>query len=97
MCIAHSRLIIYQLTVGPSEIYIRPSSSVPDRPVETPIKPPHISRRNSSGFSRRSYAISEDADDEDFRQVLEAKREDPIVGVLFGQSVMRQILTSWWL
>ena len=53
--------------------------------------------RASSSFSRRSYAISEDAEDDDVKLALEGKSEDGIVGKMFGYSAWDQVKSSWWL
>jgi hypothetical protein len=92
---ADERLIVYQVLLGPSDTYIRPPAIT--LPEVTVTKPPKISRRNSSGFSRRSYDVAEDADDEEFKQVFATKGEDPIVGAMFGRGVLAQVWSSWWL
>jgi len=126
------RLIVFQLFLGPSEIYTRPSrlsEAVQSQPPseQTSLLPNRLSNYNlnssaiagdstfsvrsrnsisrptirvhraSSSFSRRSYAISEDAEDEEIKLALEGKREDGIVGTMFGHSAWEQVKSSWWL
>jgi len=85
------RLIIQQITFGPSEAYERPPPLT-----LTPSSPaPTRSRRMSSSFSRISYGVHDDADPEEVKAVLE-KNGDGIVGVLFGKSVGAQIGSTWF-
>ncbi|ORY23437.1 major facilitator superfamily domain-containing protein [Naematelia encephala] len=56
-----------------------------------------MSRRMSSSFSRVAYDIPDDADDEEAKELLEAKvKDDGIVGVMFGKPVSEQVKSSWW-
>jgi hypothetical protein len=50
----------------------------------------------SSSFSRISYGVHDDADDEEVKMVLEGKHGDGIVGALFGKSVSQQIGSTWF-
>jgi len=50
----------------------------------------------SSSFSRVSYAIPDDADQEEVKDILE-KKGGGIVGAMFGKSVRSQVTSSWWL
>ena len=49
----------------------------------------------SSAFSRISYDVREDADDEEVKEVLD-KSGDGIVGVMFGHSLGQQLRSGWW-
>jgi hypothetical protein len=102
-------LIIYQLTLGPGDSYIRPPSVRITEPTpefaiagdsafsRTSFSRPARLRRASSTASRRSYAVPDDADDEDLKAAMEGNKEDPIVGIMFDKGVWEQIRSSWWL
>lgn len=50
----------------------------------------------SSSFSRISYGLHDDAEDEEIKVALEGRAQDGIVGVLFGKSVGEQLGSSWF-
>lgn len=93
-----ARLVLQQITFGPAEVYERPPNRPPIQPLidpDTPSPQPR-SRRMSSSFSRISYGVHDEADDEEVKAALEGKGGDGVVGVMFEKSVREQIGSSWF-
>lgn len=92
-------LVIQQLTFGPPSTYSRPIAADPLLITASPgvngdsLQPPDI---YSSSFSRVSYNIPDGADEEDVKEALEGKKDDGIVGAMFGKGVKEQISSTWF-
>jgi hypothetical protein len=97
------RLVLQQLTFGPSEPYERlapptltTTPPTPELDFNPNLGPPTRSRRMSSSFSRISYGVHDDADHEEIKLALGGKHQEGIVGALFGKSVKEQIGSTWF-